>query len=81
MKNFRLYDMYDFYGVHLSKNNRIGEYDTIAEAQAAAAEYDLSCDGECCVWICQRNPETNTFLAIDAEPMVYELDEDEEVGA
>lgn len=71
MKKFRIYDMYEYIGRHLSKENRIGEYDTIEEARAAAVKYDRECDGECDIYICQRNPETGTFLAIDAEPLAY----------
>lgn len=58
----------------MSKENRIGEYDTITEAQRAAIAYARECDGECDIYICQRNPETSTFLAIDAERMVYDID-------
>lgn len=71
MKNYRLYDMYDCYGIQLSKNNRIGEYDSFEEARSGATEYDRDCDGECAIYICKRNPETGTFLCIDAEPMDY----------
>lgn len=73
MKDYRLYDMYDYYGIRLSKENRIGEFKTVEEAQAAAAEYDLDCDGECYIYICKRNSETRTFLAIDAEPFEYNV--------
>ena len=76
MKNYRLYDMYDHFGIWLSKDNRIGTYETIEEARAAAIEYDMDCDGECCIYICKRNPETGTFLAIDAEQLQYEVDVD-----
>lgn len=69
MKNYRLYDMYDYFGITLSKNNRIGEYRTIEEARAAATEYERDCDGECHIFICKRNPQTGTFLAIDAKPL------------
>ena len=70
MKNYRLYDMYDYFGIKLSKNNRIGEYETVGEARSAADKYELDCDGECDIFICKRNPDTGTFLAIDAEPLV-----------
>ena len=76
MKNYRLYDMYDYYGIRLSKDNRIGEYETIEEAQSAAAEYDRDCDGECCIFICKRNPETGKFFAINAELLEYDVDTD-----
>lgn len=67
MKNIRLYDLYDYFGVVLNKNTRIAECKTINEARKAAAKYYMDCDGECNIWICKRNPETKTFLSIDAE--------------
>ena len=73
MKNYRLYDMYYYFGIHLSKDNRIGAYETIEEARAAAIEYDKECDSECSIFICKRNPETGTFLADDAEPLDYDV--------
>lgn len=76
MKNYRLYDMYDYCAIRLSKNNRIGEFETVEEARVAAVEYDMDCDGECSIYICKRNPETGTFLAIDAEPLDYEVELD-----
>lgn len=76
MKNIRLYDMYDYMGITLRKSNRIGEYSTMAEAREGAAEYDRDCDGECAIYVCKRNPETGTFLAIDAEPMDYDVEVD-----
>ena len=77
MKKFRLYDMYDYYGVSLNKHNRIGEYDTITEAENAATEYDLGCDGECVIYICPFNEEVKKYLAIDAEPFDYYVPEEE----
>jgi hypothetical protein len=74
---YRLYDMYDYVGIHLTKSNRIGEYATLEEARAGAVEYDLNCDGECSIYICKRNPETGTFLCLDAEPMDYDVEVDE----
>lgn len=76
MKDIRLYDMYDYMGIRLSKKNRIGEYSTMEEAREAAAEYDRDCEGECAIFVCRRNPETGTFLCIDAEPMEYDVEED-----
>lgn len=72
MKNIRLYDMYDFWGIHLGADNRIGSYETMEEAKRAAARYDWDCGGECDIYVCLRNPETGTFLAIDAMRMVYD---------
>lgn len=78
MMKFRLYDMYDYYGVVLNKNNRIGEYDTIVDAEKAAAEYDLGCDGECLIYICEYNKDAKKYLAIDAEPFDYYVPEEDE---
>lgn len=76
MEKYRLYDMYDYMGIVLSKNNRIGEYTDMEAARRAAANYDRDCDGECAIFICKLNPEQGKFLAIDAEPMVYDVEED-----
>ena len=76
MDNYRLYDMYDYIGIRVGKNNRIGKYETVEEARSAAIKCDMECDGECCIYICKRNPETGTFLAIDAEPLHYDVELD-----
>lgn len=73
MKDYRLYDMSDFFGFRLCNSNRIGSYETVAEAKAAAAKYYLECDGECDIFICKRNPATGTFLAIDAEEFEFDV--------
>ena len=71
MKKYRLYDLYDYFGLTISKENRIGEYNTREEATQAASLYDKECDGECDIYICKYNPEAKKFLAIDAEPLNY----------
>ncbi len=71
---YRIYDMYDYFGVRLTKQNRIGEYNTLEECRKAAAEYYWDCGGECDIWVCQRNPETDTFVALDAEPLEYDVE-------
>lgn len=71
MKNYRLYDLCEVYGIVLNKNTRIGEYETLEECERAAIEHERDCDGECEIWICKRNPQTGTFLAIDAEHFDY----------
>ena len=64
---YRLYDLYECYGIVLNKRTRIGECMTLEEATKIAIEYDESCDGECDIWICEWDPETRKFLAVNAE--------------
>ena len=78
MKKYRLYDMYDYFGIHLSKDNRIGECDTKEEADQIAQQHHNDCDGECDIWICPYNEEQKKYLAIDAEPFEYEMEDDED---
>lgn len=67
MKRYRLYDLYDYYGIHLSKDTRIGEADTLEECAKIALAYCDDCDDECDIWIVPYNCEAKRYLSIDAE--------------
>ena len=60
---YRLYDIYNCDPLDADNNRiRIGEYQTLLQAQQAARLWDIEeTDGECCIIAYRYNPETGKY--------------------